>query len=58
MVLDPTVKKHASIEKATVALVKDIWGLEAGIVLLILGGAWMTYAIIQFRKFKKLHPKI
>ncbi len=39
MVLDASVKKHARIEKATVALVKNIWGLEAGIVLLVLGGA-------------------
>lgn len=57
MLLDPSEKEHARVEKATTALVKEIWGMEAGIVCLVLGGAWLIYEIIKFRKFKKTGQK-
>lgn len=57
MLASPTKPKHASIEKATTALVKDLWGREAGMVLLSLGILWLFFAIRGYLKFKNMTPK-
>lgn len=57
MLVDPTKKKHASVEKATVAAVKMLWGFETGIVITVLGLTWLIYSYFQLKKFKKLNPR-
>jgi hypothetical protein len=57
MALSPAKPEHAAIERVSTALVKDIWGLEGGIVLLALGGLWMFFAFRGYRKFIKITPK-
>jgi len=57
MVLSPGKPKHAYVEKATVSIVKDIWGFNTGVVLLILGGIYLTFTIIGFIKFKRANPR-
>jgi len=57
MLLSPAKPKHSHIEKATVSIMKDIWGPNTGIILCILGGIYLTYTIVQYVKFKKANPK-
>lgn len=57
MLIDPTKKKHASVEKATVALVKMLWGFETGLIITALALIWLVYSIIQLNKYKKQFPK-
>lgn len=53
MLISPAKPKHASVEKATVSVVKDLWGMEAGIALTLLGSIWFIYGFIKLRKFQK-----
>ena len=57
MLLDPSKKKHASVEKATVALVKMLWGFETGCVITVLALVWITVGFIKLNKYKKQFPK-
>ena len=57
MLLSPSRPKHSRVEKATVSVLKDIWGFNTGLVLASIGGALLIYTIIQFIKFKKQTPK-
>ena len=45
MVISPEKPEHSYIEKASVSLLKDLWGLPFGIILLTIGLILMTYFV-------------
>ncbi len=55
MLIDPASPKHARVEKVTVSLVKDLWGLPCGIILTAIGLFILIRAILGLRKIKKNH---
>lgn len=57
MLISPAKPKHASIEKATTSVLKDLWGVEAGIVFLVLAAIWLFFSIKGYLKFKKNTPR-
>lgn len=57
MLISPAKPRHASVEKATTSVLKDLWGFETGIVLLVLAAIWLFFSIRAFIRFKKSTPK-
>lgn len=54
MIVSPAKPKHASIEKVTVSLIKDLWGLPLGIILLtiaLIALAYFIHKIVNIRAY-------
>lgn len=52
MILSPTPPEHSSVERVSVAFIKDIWGIPGGITLIIIGLLWLLYILYQQRSFQ------
>jgi hypothetical protein len=54
MVIDPAPRSdHAGVQSALSGLIKEIWGLPAGVVLTVLGACLLLYSFVKLRKVKK-----
>lgn len=52
MVLSPAKPKHAGYEKVTVALLKDLWGLPFGLIILAISIPVIVYCIYRVMQLK------
>lgn len=53
MLLDPAKPEHRSVEKVTVALFKNLWGIPFGIICISIGTVGLIYFIRLIVKFRK-----
>lgn len=53
MLLDPTGGEHSSIEKGSVYILKEIWSLEAGIIILALVIPFITMEVFKVINMRK-----
>ena len=50
MLIDPTPPRHQSVERATVALFKELWSMPFGIILVSVGLIGVSYFMMQLIK--------
>lgn len=53
MLIDPTPPRHQSVERATVALFKELWSMPFGVILVSVGLIGISYFMMQLIKLKK-----
>lgn len=53
MVLSPGGLEHSSVEKGSVYIFKEIWSLEAGIIILAIAIPFMVLTIMKYLNFRK-----
>ncbi|MCB0509627.1 MAG: hypothetical protein KDC82_02610 [Bacteroidetes bacterium] len=54
MLISPAKPKHAYIEKATVSLLKDLWGVPFGLIILAISLPFIIYALYRIAKLRNL----
>jgi hypothetical protein len=53
MVLSPEKPEHSYVEKSSVYLFKEMWGIPLGIILLSIGGIGVLYFLKQYYSLQK-----
>ncbi len=53
MILDPSGVEHSSVEKGSVYIMKEIWSLEAGIILLAITTPFLVLSIFKVVNMSK-----
>lgn len=52
MLISPSKPKHEHIEKATVSLLKDLWGIPFGLIILAISLPIIIYALYRISKLR------
>ena len=53
MLIAPGSTEHQAVEKGSVYFIKEIWGLPAGITIIILSLVVLVFSVISFKRVSK-----